>query len=189
MNKRTLFIFGVALQLLAIFGLFTHNFSLVSGTDVVRLKTLPVDPWSMTRGEYVTLNYAIGSDFPVPDDPNQEYDQPVFVVVEIDEDGFANRTRFTTSVPTLAEGEYCVRGRLQWNSVWFPDIAQYFVEEGTGLELEQAAGHRLYVDVAVNDRCRARIKEVTLGEEVPDAMNSWMGIPEERIPDDSATEL
>lgn len=165
MNIRTAFIVGLGFQILAIFGLFIHEATFLQSADVLRLRTVPVDPWSITRGQYVTLGYKIGEDFPVPQDYNVPYNETVYVVVKTDEDGFAERTRFTTEIPELADGEHCVRGRQQWSTIQFPDISQYFVEEGRGPELERSVGHELYVEVAVDGRCRARIKNVVVGPE------------------------
>jgi uncharacterized membrane-anchored protein len=186
MNKRTAFIVGVFLELLAVFGLFTHNLTFMATGDAIRLKTEPVDPWSLTRGQYVTLSYEIGGDFPVSDDNFNDYDTPVYVVIKKNAEGLAERVRFSTTKPELAAGEQCILGRLQWDRVWFPDIAQYFVEEGQGIELEDAARYRrLYVDVVTNDDCHALITGVEIGEETDnpfDMMDDSLVMPPETAP-------
>lgn len=165
MNRFTLFLVGILFQMIAVFGLFMPNVQLVSEGTEIRLVTIPVDPRSLLRGDYVTLGYEIGENISY----TLEYGTPVYVTVQQDDDVYS-RVSFSEEKPeALEEGQYCIRGRVQYGTISFPDIAQYFVEEDTGRDFEEARNsHRLYVDVAVNDDCRAIIKGIVLGPEVPE---------------------
>lgn len=163
MTRRIAFLIGLLLQLIAIFGLFVPYVLLVRGGTVIALKTTPVDPFSLLRGEYVMLGYDVGNDLPVG------IERPVvYAVLRRGDDGFYERVRFTTERPVLQPWEVCLRGIPAYNRAIFPDIAQYFVEEGMGSDLEQARNaRRLYVDAVVDGRCRSMIKGIRLGPEVP----------------------
>ncbi len=176
MNRRTLFLIGLLFHLIAIFGLFIPYVLLMRSGTMIALKTTPIDPLSLLRGQYVMLGYQAGDGLPV----NIE-SSVVYAVLKKGTDGFYQRTRFTTDKPTLSEGEVCLRGVPQYNRAVFPDIAQYFVEEGLGPELEQARNaRRLYVDVVVDPNCRALIRGIRLGPEVPASEldpNDFPGVP------------
>ncbi len=165
MNRRTLFIVGMLVQLVAIFGLFLPYALIVSAGESVRLLSVPVDPWSPLRGEYVTLDYEIATG--VTEADIGEMTHPLYAILEPGEDAY-NLVGIVDNQPELTEGQVCLVA--SWNG-WilrFPDIAQYFVEEGVGRELEQAQrSHRLYVDLRVTPSCQAVVTGVVFGPEVP----------------------
>ena len=166
MSKRTLFLIGLGLELVAIFGLFVpYEIRLRSGEEAI-LRTIPVDPRSMFRGDYVVLNYAVGQDLPTPADFTG-YGDPVYLVLAKKGDTY-ERVRFSDTKPELAEGQLCLLGRKEYNRAEFPDLAQYFVEEGLGHELENLQrAHRLLVHAIINPKtCSAIIKELELGPAV-----------------------
>ena len=75
-----------------------------------------------------------------------------------------------TSPDVLKPGQVCLGGVKEWGRVRFPDIAQYYVEEGLGRALEQAnTAHRLIVDAVVDKKCNAVISGIRLGAEVPES--------------------
>lgn len=165
MTRRTAVLIGFLFQLVAVFAIFIPNVILQANGTVITLRTVPVDPRSIFRGDYVTLDYEVGQGAPV----NWEYGKQVFVVLAQNGDVY-ERVRFAEMQPGLNPGEVCLRGGAQYQRIDFPDIGQYFVEEGTGHDFENATrAHRLLVDVVVNDKCRAAIKGVRLGPEVPDS--------------------
>lgn len=164
MNRLTLFLAGILFQLVAVFGLFLPNAQLVTDGTEIRLQTVPIDPRSLLRGDYVTLGYQIGQNISYA----IETGTPVYVVLEQDGDLY-DRVSYAETKPVLEEGQQCIRGRVQYGAITFPDIAQYFVEEDTGRDFESARNmHRLFVDVAVSKDCRAIIKGIVLGPDVPE---------------------
>ncbi len=163
MTRRIAILIGLLLQLAAVFAvLVPSEVRMRTGTPVTLL-TIPVDPRSIFRGDYVTLDYEIGMGLPI-DWPSG---RPVYVVIAPSGDSW-KRVRLADAVPALAEGQACIRGTAGFNRVEFPDIAQYFVPEGEGMELEQARNsHRLFVDVVLGGSCKGSITGLRLGPLVP----------------------
>jgi len=163
MKLRLAFLVGILLQLAAIFVLFLPQVYLQATGEPIRLKTVPVDPWSVFRGEYVTLSYEAGEDLPLS---SYMDGRQVYVVLKDSGEGFYERVRYADEKPVLAEGEVCLVGRTEWGRASFPDIGQYFVEEGLAQAFQDAAfSRRLYVDVVVNSSCHALIRDVVVSAE------------------------
>ncbi|MBI3331745.1 GDYXXLXY domain-containing protein [Candidatus Peregrinibacteria bacterium] len=184
MTKRTLFFIGLILELIAIFGLFVpYAVRLQTGEEAL-LRTVPVDPWSLLRGEYVVLDYAVGQDLPTPVDFTG-YGEPVYVVLSKQGDTY-ERVKFSDEKPMLEPGQLCLKGRKEYNRAVFPDLAQYFVEQGLGREIENVQrSHRLLVTAVIDsDTCTGIIKDLRLGPEVPDSeLPEWMRpVPIEDVP-------
>ncbi|HLD71227.1 MAG TPA: GDYXXLXY domain-containing protein [Candidatus Peribacteraceae bacterium] len=171
MNRRVLFLVGLLFELVAVFGLFVPYVMLQETGTPVTLRTVPVDPRSIFRGDYVVLGYQVGDDLPVTDD----YNKPIWITLEKKDDVYV-RVHYGDEKPVLEPGQLCLLGRRNYERADFPDISQYFVPEGTGLEIEQARNyHRLLVDAVVNDDCRAVITGLRLGQEVSDTeLPEWM---------------
>jgi uncharacterized membrane-anchored protein len=184
MTRRTWFIIGLLLQLIFIFGLLAPNASLLANGTKATLRSMPVDPRSIFRGDYVTLDYEAGRGLPL----DLADGAPVYVVLAQQGDVF-ERVSFSRTRPELQEGQICLEGFVQFGTqALFPDLRQFFVEEGTGMELEQARNaHRLLVDIVSDSRCRARIAGLRLGQEVSqEELDAWQqqmwGVPPEMPP-------
>ncbi len=165
-TRRTAFLGCLLIELLCVFGLFITFIMRVSSGMEVTLKTVPVDPRSLFRGDYVALDYEVGRGAPT----TSQYNKPVYVVLAQKGDSAQSweRVSFHDTKPELKAGEVCLLGRMQYQRISFPDIAQYFVEEGLGKELEQARNaHRLLVTASITKDCHAVITGIILGEEAP----------------------
>lgn len=173
MTRRTTFLIGLLVQLVAVFGLFLPYVWLAKSGELISLRTVPVDPRSIFRGDYVVLGYEAGRDTAQMSDPQMELQ---YVVLEKKGD-FHERVAVSATKPTLQPGQVCLRGYRDWTGITFPDIGQYFVEEGMGVEFEHARNaHRLIVDAYVNSDCAAVIRGVRLGPEAPEGiMDPWAG--------------
>ncbi len=192
--RRTLFLIGLLVELVAVLMIFLPNALLVATGTTVTLKTIPVDPRSIFRGDYVVLSYEIAQKYSGPGPKENTYASiPVYATLEKKDNVFVAK-EFTTVKPVLAAGEACITGvarsEYRWisdnsnrmvNVVSFPDIEQFFVTEGFGRELEQATrSHKLFVDIATDASCGAVIKGVRIAEEA--ALLPAEGVPEEKIP-------
>jgi len=172
MNRRTLFLIGILFELIAIFGLFLpYQYRLKTGTQMT-LETIPVDPSSIFRGSYVTLDYVVGMDVPlyvddiVTTDAYTNYGLTYVVLTQKGET--AERVRLTQNKPTLQTGEACLIGNAEYRRVHFADIGQYFADEKLAKELENVRNdHRLLVDVSIDSNCRATIRGLRIGQQVP----------------------
>ena len=154
---------------------------LSSPTEVV-LKTTPVDPRDIFRGDYVILNYEIESlDHQKVDvAENLENGDDAFVLLNTTR-SFATPIEVLSEIPeVLQSGRAVIRGTITYIDhqprpvtgeacddcpnvfISYP-IDSYFVPEGTGTELEQYRDERaLGVIVALNDEGDAAIKGLTI---------------------------
>lgn len=169
--RRTVFLIGLLLEFVLLFGLFVPYVMRVQGGTTIQLKTIPVDPRSIFRGDYVTLSYEVGTLTPTEQSAMNSAITPmgktVYLILAPKGDVY-ERVGSSVDVPVLKEGEVCLKGMYSWNRIDFPDIAQYFVSEGAGMEIEQARNtHRLIIEASVSKNCRAVITGLQIGEEAP----------------------
>lgn len=137
-KKHGLFIAAILLLVLVLSGyIFTQEKIRNSDTTTI-LRTVPVDPRDLLRGEYVTLRYEIASDRQVQEAISLLSGEKA-VCIGLVEDQFG-----VSSVSEVLPGAchdlvvgLFITGEVQGQSVRFPDIEQYFVPEGTGLGIER----------------------------------------------------
>jgi uncharacterized membrane-anchored protein len=157
MKSKTL-IAVVAQVALMLVGLVSPLAVKTTGTTVY-LETQPVDPRALFRGDYVTLGYAVGEtnlSQQMATESRQTGD-PIYVTITTD-----RPSRFVSASlerPALQTGQLCLIGRTRrfgdQRTVDFPQIAQYFVAEGEGREIERNLGGDLLAEVKVTARCNA----------------------------------
>ncbi|MEY4488275.1 MAG: hypothetical protein RIQ79_783 [Verrucomicrobiota bacterium] len=120
----------------------------------VRLKTQPVDPRDILRGDYMTLNYDI-SRAPKPAWWKESQSEDVFVVLR-DEGGYAVIDTILETEPAADETRHWVAAKASESngSVRIEyGVERYFVPEGKGtphftkmeVEASVSATHRLYI--------------------------------------------
>ena len=163
---------GVMLVLLAVLGsmiareLVPH----VSGTTI-SVTTVPVDPRDMFRGDYVILRYPFSNLNTIPTSGNinrQRTGQTVYVTMVKDGELWA-ASGIGTRRPS--EGIF-LRGTLKDGGQIVYGIESYFVQEGTGKEIENAMrgifaplregeeSPRVVVDLVVSPSGQVAIKTV-----------------------------
>ncbi len=157
MSRKTLI--AIAIQV-AIMVLVLVPPLLVKATgSVVYLETEKMDPRDLFRGDFVILGYKAAQNILSPQLEQDAHEQgrPIYVTVTTDRPG-----RFVAvdmNRPDPKRGQACIVGRVRWvmrnGSVDFPQIAQYFVPEGRGHEIESRRGEHLLAKVAVTGRCNA----------------------------------
>jgi uncharacterized membrane-anchored protein len=142
-----------------------------NGTEVV-LKTEPVDPRDLLRGDYVTLGYELSQ---IPESeitgfPSASYTDGsyVYVVLKKAADGLWAKSRVSAEpVADLKEGELLLRGRAL--SGFTPQsndsvrvrygIERFYVPEGEGQEIETAQQKkRIDAVIVVDKNGKAQIK-------------------------------
>ena len=153
--SRTLMI-AVGIQVL-VMGLVLVEPLLVRATGtIVYMETEKMDPRSLFRGDYVILGYTLAQNI-LPADRAREAAQkftPVYVTVSTERPARFVAVGFEP--PQLKSDQACILGRSRGQgSVDFPQVAQYFVPEGTGRAIESARGKDLLAKVATSDNCRA----------------------------------
>lgn len=152
-----------------------------SGSEV-RLKTVPVDPRDLFRGDYVVLAYPISTvEGPAGGDGGFKRGDAVFVTLTRDAEGFAQARAVGRTRPTLANGEVAIAGRVQstgacaLNDAGEADCASgrrrlriayglesYFVPQGEGRAIETTPRARIEVVAAVSAGGEAAIKRLLI---------------------------
>lgn len=157
-----------------------------NGTEV-RLKTVPVDPRDLFRGDYVVLAYPIstveaGQESPRP----YRSGETVFVALGRDEQGFARATGVSRDWPKGSGDVVVIAGRVTATSACATNangetdcsgnrnrlrvaygLESYFVPQGEGKAIETTEKARIEVVAAVSASGEAAIKRLLIdGKEV-----------------------
>lgn len=172
MGKNKLFILIGIFWLIIIIGFIaTKEFTLRTGKEIL-LKTVPVDPRDLFRGDYVILRYEISrldlyniaadyTDFKIGD--------RVYIALN-KEDGYGVASRIFRNTPK-AEKLFLkgiVKNVRNKSLTIEYGIESYFVPEGKGKEIERLReGKRLDVKASIDRFGNAAIKSLlTDGEEI-----------------------
>lgn len=132
--------------------------------EVVYLKTAPVDPRDIFRGDYVQLRYDIAAkNNLIPHPPLNELskNQPLYMRLNKDKNGIANARAISTQPPK--EGLF-IKGYHDYRKNIRFGIEKYFIEQGTGKSIEDKRGTRdswqtaMEVEVALGTDGTAVIK-------------------------------
>ena len=134
--------------------------------EVVYLETEKMDPRALFRGDYVILGYRQAQGIVPPAMANEAYNRGRSAYVTFTTERPAQFVAVGLEPPDLEPGQFCMVGRVRrwgWEggdtdnrrAVDFPQIAQYFVPEGEGRELERQRGDDLLARVAVSRSCNA----------------------------------
>lgn len=148
-----------------------------AGREVV-LPVVPVDPRSLFQGDYVILGYDISrlKTTLTEATPQMAPGKPVFVTLSKGADGTWAQSAFGFEMPPALKPEDAVlQGRIAY--AWLDGgvinisasygIEQYFVEEGTGKEIEeQVRDRKIAVLLAVDASGRAAIKALMADGEI-----------------------
>ncbi|MCC0016812.1 MAG: GDYXXLXY domain-containing protein [Rhodobiaceae bacterium] len=154
--------------------------ALLSAGHEITLKTVPVDPRDLFRGDYVILNFAISrvelADVPHPDTID-ELDE-IFVIISPQDDDWAVSSLSEAMPDTMPPGAQVLRADVDYLSGEGANrtarlrygVESYFVPEGTGRDLEKLVRDKaLSVIVAVGPGGRAAIKGLVIdGERIYD---------------------
>jgi len=153
-----------------------------NGTEV-RLKTVPVDPRDLFRGDYVVLAYPISTVDGVAGSGERAFQrgETVYVTLSPDTEGFARATGVARARPTVSGADVVMAGRVvatglcALNEAGQADCAagakrlriaygleSYFVPEGEGRRIETTPRARIEVVAAVSASGEAAIKRLLI---------------------------
>ena len=152
-----------------------------SGTEV-RLKTAPVDPRDLFRGDYVVLGYPISTvEGPAGREGGFKRGDTVFVTLTRDAEGFARATAVSRTRPAVAGTDTVIAGRVlstgacALNDAGEADcsggsrrlriaygLESYFVPQGEGRAIETTERSRIEVVAAVSAGGEAAIKRLLI---------------------------
>lgn len=173
---------GAILILLGALGLIIQGrASILRSGKEVRLRTVPVDPRDLFRGDYVVLNYTISTVDAPQGERRLERGEKVYVVLGPGGDGFAEARRATTDWPSTSGDEVVMAGRVTSpnacvvNAEGVTDcragrgrlrvaygLESYFVPQGTGRAIETTDRKRLEIVAAVSGSGEAAIKRLLI---------------------------
>jgi uncharacterized membrane-anchored protein len=165
MNRSRPFVLVGLLWGAIVIGFITvKEFTLQTG-EVVTLKTAPVDPRDLFRGDYVILSYDISSlDLGALPADRAAFSAGDVVYVSLEtRDGYGVATQVSGRAP--GEGLF-LKGRVgavQGRALRVEyGIESYFVPEGKGRPLERASGEALTVQASIDRFGNAAIKSLLL---------------------------
>lgn len=160
MRKYAYIIISLWLFLICVF-VMRNEYILQTGREVL-LKTVPVDPRDLLRGDYVILNYEI-SQYPM--DRNYNFNDTVYVLLRTNNKNIAS---IKSVVKYKPENELFLKGKIGHCASTIPffrggkcveyGIESYFVKEGTGLKLEKDLRNGALVKVAIDKNGNAKVK-------------------------------
>lgn len=191
--SKTRILIGIAIAVLfqtaVLAQMVWSQITLLNSPTEVTLKTTPVDPRDIFRGDYVILSYEIsafdGNKMPIADNLKSGDDAYVLLSTK---GSIGKPLEVLAAAPEdLPEGQAVIRGRVNYvlrdditptgeecddcTSIFISyPIDSYFVPEGTGTELEQYRDERaLGVIVALNEEGDAAIKGLMIeGQKIYD---------------------
>ena len=130
MNKRTLiFAAAIVLQLAILAGIPAKKvYTRATGREVA-LKVVPIDPYDILKGYYVTLGYEISRPSALLDGTKLEPGAVIYAVVEKQEDGLWTPVALEQELPQdLPNDRVALRGK--WNGFRFDyGIEQFSIPE------------------------------------------------------------
>ncbi len=139
MERKTIFILILVLWIVLLIGFIgVKEFTLKSGEKVL-LKTAPIDPRDMFRGDYIILNYEISSINQDNFGKRINFSEGDTVYVYLEKVGeYYSASDFSK---TREEGKLSIKGRVKsaYGRTILAEygIESYFVPEGEGRALEQ----------------------------------------------------
>jgi len=160
MKKSVFIIISFWLAIICGFTL-KQEFIMMTGKEIL-LKTIPVDPRDLFRGDYVILNYEIAQ---IPRKyRNYGYNTVVYELFDTDENNIAHFSGITDKEPkdSYLKGKV---GRCRTAIPFYRNgrcvdfgIESYFVKEGKGRELERDLRNGALVKVVVDGNGNAKVK-------------------------------
>jgi uncharacterized membrane-anchored protein len=147
----------------------------------VRLRTVPVDPRDLFRGDYVVLNYAISTVGGAKSERAFRRGDTVYVTLTRDPDGFAQATAASMSRPAVTGSDVVIAGRVvSTNACGLNEAGEfdcssgsnrlrvayglesYFVPQGSGKAIETTDKARIEIVAAVSPSGEAAIKRLLI---------------------------
>ncbi|MBU3947355.1 MAG: GDYXXLXY domain-containing protein [Proteobacteria bacterium] len=141
-RKNTLIVIAVLLQCFVLAAICFQREMILDSGNIVYMRTAPVDPRDLFRGDYVRLNYEASS---IPKDlipkellDNIESKACVYVIYETDDHQVLVPKKLSANKPPGQE-KYIrayTTGRMSWDASLRYGIEKYFMEQGKGRTLE-----------------------------------------------------
>jgi uncharacterized membrane-anchored protein len=134
----------------------------LSGT-VITLETMPVDPYDVLSGYYVTLRYR--AEQPPDAGALREGDGPAWVLLAPAEPAWAP-LRLARERPPAGDGTVALRVDVEHGRARIPSAGRFYVPEARREEVDRAlraAGSRALVDLKVDDDGNVALLRLRVG--------------------------
>ena len=164
-HERGVLIAAAVFQVVFLVGMIADRAGPLLGGRTVLLRTVPVDPRDLLRGDYVTLNYEISRVAPgslAVTNPSQWIGRTVYVTLVPEGDGRHYRggailTERPAANITFIKGTLTDPSRIRFG------IESYFVQEGKGRDYEEAIRRgRMWAEVALAADGDARLRGLVI---------------------------
>lgn len=170
------------LLVLVLFALVEQRAQILRGGTEIRLKTVPIDPRDLFRGDYVVLAYPISTvEADTVGKATFERGERVYVSLGRDEQGFAKAVGVSRDWPRAGDGIVLIAGRIISTSACATNadgafdcsgqrnrlrvaygLESYFVPQGEGKAIETTDKARIEVVAAVSSSGEAAIKRLLI---------------------------
>ncbi|WP_306222836.1 GDYXXLXY domain-containing protein [Bosea beijingensis] len=167
---------------LVLLALVEQRARILRGGTEIRLRSVPVDPRDLFRGDYVVLSYPISTvETDAAGKAEFERGERVYVSLGRDEQGFAKATGVTRDWPKAGDGTVVIAGRVTATSACATNangdvdcsgrrnrlriaygLESYFVPQGEGKAIETTDKARIEVVAAVSPSGEAAIKRLLI---------------------------
>lgn len=172
-KRRLFFILAIGLQFCFLLALMWPSFATIARGDEIVVHAMPVDPWDLFRGDYITIEYGFSRIKSPGAGMLNEFKagSPVFVVLS-KSGGTWVMSRVVKEPCPLASGQIGLKGRVKYASddeiTVHYGLERVYIEEGRGRQLSDNAGFE--VKLVVDRGGHGVIKEVRHREDV---LYSW----------------
>lgn len=167
---------------LVLLALVEQRARILRGGTEIRLRSVPVDPRDLLRGDYVILSYPISTvETGAAGKTEFERGEQVYVSLGRDEQGFAKAVGVTRDRPKAGDGTVVIAGRVTATSTCATNadgvfdcsgqrnrlriaygLESYFVPQGEGKAIETTDKARIEVVAAVSSSGEAAIKRLLI---------------------------
>lgn len=161
------FLLVLTAMVLFLFGMSGYHYYVKTTGKAVRLKTEPVDPRSLFRGDYVRLNYTVNrvERSEVNGDIKVTPGETLYVLLTKTGNHWTAKSLHASPPDPGGKTAAVLRGYYRGADgesvlLEYPSIESYFVPEGTGKKLERLRGKGLLVEVALGSDGYPVIKEL-----------------------------
>lgn len=167
MNKKYFpLLFGLLPAAVILAFLFSKLYTAGTGQEIL-LKTAPVDPRDLFRGDYINLRYDISTVKlgEVLGDGSFTTNDAIYAALS-KKDSFWQVDSVSRSKPKLSSNQVCMKGKVTSasNGVVLVEwgIGSYFVPEGKGRPIERE--RNLSVRISVDNLCRTIVKGLLVND-------------------------
>ncbi len=144
--KKIIILINLVIVLILFHRSMYNKEKIVSEGKLILLELAPVDPRSLMQGDYMTLRYAIASNF-----NTDSIFKRGFCIVSLKENGVAKRVRLQENKLPINEGEYGIRYTLSGRNRIHIGAESFFFQEGEGEKYEKAKYGAVKVDTKGNN--------------------------------------